>query len=157
MKKLKAFSLLELMIVLSIMGILMISISQGNKLMNLAKVQKTINQITLLKNIDKNDLTIDAKNDEIWNQLIQANQISKKEQKPAVGGIFFFEDLSIVYLAANKDKKGILNLETAQKIKQEIDGTLEEDYGSIKIKLGSNLNTYPDDKKEKAYILEISI
>lgn len=156
MKKAKAFSLLEMMIVLAVSGILMVSLSQGSKLLKEAKIQKAVTQISLLRNVCLTSTPIDASSNEIWNHLIQNEEVSENEKQSAVGGVFIFEDGNLI-LAADQKKNGLLTIATAQKIKNKIDGTIEEHTGIVTIKLGTNYPNHPIHNNEEAYLLEIKL
>lgn len=156
--KLKAFSLLEVMVVFGIMGILMVSISQGKRLMQQAKVYKTasqINQLILAKPAIESSIALDASNEDIWNELEKKQMINPDTKTPAIGGLFKFQDNELIL--SGIEGKGVLTLALAESIKQSIDGTTETDKGIVTISLGSNYNTNPTAASIPAYILKVRI
>lgn len=155
MKKFKAFSLLEVMIVLAISGIMMISISQGSRLLQQAKIYKTVAQISNIRSISLSSVSIDASDEEIWQELISKNILSKNDKKAAVGGIFLFEDQKL-FLAGNKNKSGILSSSQAKNIKEQIDGTTSNEEGIVKI-LSDSRVAAESSNNSSIYFLEIEM
>lgn len=125
MKKTKAFSILESIIVLAVMGLLMASVTQGTKLLKQAKIQKTIAQISLIKTIPLDELDIDISNEEFWEYLVKEKKLSPSDTKPAMGGVFLFENQKLI-LAKNKQKDGCLSRATAIQLEKQISDSRKE-------------------------------
>jgi len=161
MRKFKAFSLLEVAISLTIIGIITMSIVKGLQLLHDAKLEKTTSQIENIKiaienfkntynqipgdysgfafgnSNQGNDNGIIDENEEkfFWEHLEQAELINKKQRSPIIGGIFTvknYEGQNFIIFSGPKGKP-FLSLKDALKIKNKIDGTIELNYGSVKL------------------------
>lgn len=170
MKKIKAFSLLEIAISLAIIGVLTLAVMQGQKLLFEARIETTAKQIEAIRysfesfrdqygqlpgDYNQDELNIANKgngngiidaneSDFVWEHLYAAGLISKKQSKPTIGGIFFVENengQNYLILATNKAKNGLLTSQDALILKLKIDGHSNNEEGLIKIKNSSNNNS----------------
>jgi prepilin-type N-terminal cleavage/methylation domain-containing protein len=149
MKKIKAFSLLEIAIVLSIIGIMATSVVKGYQVMQNAKVQKTVTQIEGIKvAVDTYINTYNAHpgpsgtpDKEFWKNLEDAELINSSMKTPAVGGSFKYENHEIELSGLGHEP--ILSLVEANKIKAQIDGS-HKAQGCIRI--------VPDSDQKKSII-----
>lgn len=150
MKKVKAFSILELIIVLAVIGLLMASVTQGTKLLKQAKIQKTIAQISLIKTIPLDELNLDTSNEEFWEYLVKEKKLSPSDTKPAIGGVFLFKNQQLI-LAKNKKEEGCLSRVMAIQLENQISNSYK--------KLDQNHPTHPNENQDndERYILIVDL
>lgn len=182
MKKFKAFSLLEVAIVLAIVGIMSLSVFKGYQMMNKAKLQKTANQIESLQvsidifkatygnvpgnykgnsipNIVSGDGTGILKpeeSDQFWVHLINADLIPSKFT-PSIGGIFIAKNLNgqnYIILTLNSDLAPALTYSEALSLKAQIVGGDEND-ATVELN-GTNCNSSAQ-KNQKVCNIQIKI
>jgi len=162
-KQLKAFSLLEVAISLSIIGVLTLAVIKGQSLLYQARMDKTTSQIEAVKISietfrstygqlpgDYNGTELRASKIGNGDGLIENNEnlekaglLTKKQSVPAVGGVFSIAlnpatDLRGNWLKlSNADGSGIMNTKDAIIFKIKVDGSSDNASGSMRIRGGN--------------------
>jgi type II secretory pathway pseudopilin PulG len=162
-KRLKAFSLLEIAISLTIIGVLTLGVIKGQQILYQARLDKTASQIDVIRTQivtyqqhygnfpGVNGDNLDE--EKFWNDLDEENLLSKKQKNPSIGGVFVIKKEGELYyiILSNPGNTGLLNWSDATKIQSKLDGS-----SFIKIESGSN-GTCEKGCKEKYCILKIAV
>ncbi len=172
--RIKAFSLLEVSVVLAIIGILSVAVLQGQKILFQAKIEKTaalINTLTTQVSLFQNqygtnpgseNTSFESKGsmtENFWNQLSEAQLFNPKNKIPAIGGKIDIknEKGSFYIVLTAENGKGILNSKDALKLTSKL-----ESNASIKNGNGTNscVNQNGEvniNNQEKSCIIEIEL
>lgn len=114
MKRLPAFSLVEIAIGLFILGLLLTAVMKGSKLIDSAKLQTCVHQIINIKS------DFDKWLDDQSTDPINLGNFSLPEERPKLGGKFIIEEQGAKYFLslANTTGSGFLSPDQAKEIQK---------------------------------------